>query len=300
MTAGSAPLVANAHPGELAIAGVSRRFGGVVAADDVTLTVPKGEFLAIVGPNGAGKSTLIQMITGFVRPDAGTIRLGERELTNLPPERIAALGVARTFQTSRVFPALSVWESVMTGTQADLVGGGRLPRFAGALKETASILFRLPAYRARLDALEAEAERVLKLFGERLWPRRDEPAFSLSYANRRRLEIARALVARPDVLLLDEPAAGMNPTETDELAELVADLHRGRPDLTIVMVEHKLQVVRRLAARVVVMTQGAVLVDDAPDAALDHPKVIEADLGRAKSAAAFGRLAGGAPVGRRS
>lgn len=277
-----------AHPGTLAIRGVSRRFGGIVAANDLDFAVAKGEFLAVVGPNGAGKSTLLQMISGIVTPQEGEIVLGERRIDRLKPEAIAALGVARTFQTSRVFPALTIFDSVMVGTQAGLVGGGRMPRRFGALGELASVLLRRSAYRKRLAALEAETETVLKRFGERLWPRRRDQAFSLSYANRRRLEIARALVSRPGILLLDEPAAGMNPTETNELTELIADLHRQQPEMTIIMVEHKLQVVRQLAARCIVMNQGAVIVDDVPARALEDPRVIEAYLGTRRSAAAFG------------
>lgn len=277
-----------AHPGTLALRGVNRRFGGIVAASDLDFTVAKGEFLAVVGPNGAGKSTLLQMISGIVTPQEGEIVLGERRIDRLKPEAIAALGVARTFQTSRVFPALTIFDSVMVGTQAGLVGGGRAPRRFGAVGELVSVLLRRPAYRKRLAALEAETDAVLQRFGERLWPRRQDQAFSLSYANRRRLEIARALVSQPDILLLDEPAAGMNPTETNELTELIANLHRQRPDMTIIMVEHKLQVVRQLAARCIVMNQGAIIVDDVPAVALEDPRVIEAYLGTRRSAAAFG------------
>lgn len=280
------------HPGSLVIDRVGRTFGGVVAARDVTFSVRTGEFLAVVGPNGAGKSTLIQMITGFVRPQSGRIVLGGRDLTGLAPEAISSLGIARTFQTSRIFPALTVWDSVLVGTQVHLVGGGRLPRYAGAAREMISVLLHLPDYRRRRLVLEARAEAVIKLFGERLWPRRDEPAYSLSYANRRRLEIARGLVSEPHVLLLDEPTAGMNPTETDELAEVVAELRMARPTLTVVMVEHKLQVVRRLAERCIVMNQGIVIVDGPPDEALADARVIDAYLGTRRSAAAFGKAAG--------
>lgn len=276
--------------GSLDIRGVTRRFGGVIAADDITLTIAKGEFAAVVGPNGAGKSTLLQMISGVIRPNAGTIHLGEREITGLKPEQIAQLGVSRTFQTSRVFPSLTIFESVMTGTQAGLIGGGRTPARFGAFGEFASVLFRLPAYRRREAELAGEAEAVMKLFGDRLWPRRADQAFSLSYANRRRLEIARALVSHPDVLLLDEPAAGMNPTETGELTEVIRELRTRRPDMTIVMVEHKLQVVRELADRCVVMNQGAVIVDGPSAEALEDPLVIEAYLGTRKSAAAYGKV----------
>jgi len=279
------------HPGSLSIRKVSRRFGGVVAADQLDFTFPKGEFVAVVGPNGAGKSTLLQMISGIVRPQSGEIHLGERRIDRLRPEDIAALGIARTFQTSRVFPMLSIRDSILVGTQREVIGGGRAPRGYGALREVAAVLLRLPAYRRKVEAAEARAEEVMRLFGERLWPRRDDPSFSLSYANRRRLEIARALVSDPDILLLDEPAAGMNPTETDELIDVVLQLRSRRPDMTIVMVEHKLQVVRKLAERCIVMAQGAAIVDAAPDVALEDPRVIEAYLGRRRSAAAFGRMA---------
>lgn len=276
--------------GSLEICGVTRRFGGVVAANDINLNFRKGDFVAVVGPNGAGKSTLLQMISGVIRPNSGEIRLGGRKISDLKPENIAALGVSRTFQTSRVFPSLTIFDSVMTGTQADLIGGGRTPVRFGAVKEFLSVLLHLPAYRHRQKELEAEAEAVMKLFGDRLWPRRNDQAFSLSYANRRRLEIARALVSRPDVLLLDEPAAGMNPTETGELTRLIGDLRASRPEMMIVMVEHKLQVVRELADRCIVMNQGTVIVDGPAVEALEDPRVIEAYLGTRRSAAAYGKV----------
>jgi len=281
---------AHRHPGTLHIDKVTRRFGGVVAADALDFSVQPGEFLSVVGPNGAGKSTLLQMISGFIRPQEGEIRLGERRIDRLRPEFIASLGVARTFQTSRVFPMLSLFDSVMVGTQVGLIGGGQKAKRYGALSELVNVLLRLPGYRrARLDAQE-RAKAVMMLFGDRLWPRRDDQAFSLSYANRRRLELARALVMDPDILLLDEPAAGMNPTETEELTEVIAELRRRRPGMTIIMVEHKLQVVRRLSERCIVMAQGAVVVDDTPARALEHPRVIEAYLGTRKSAAAYGKV----------
>lgn len=138
-----------------------------------------------------------------------------------------------------------------------------------------------------MAAQEAAAEAALKLFGDRLWPRRDQPALGLSYANRRRLEIARLLAAEPRYLLLDEPSAGMNPTETEELTHLILDLHRTHPDMGILVIEHKLSMVRRIADRVVVLNQGRVLIEDRPDHALDHPEVVEAYLGRARSGANF-------------
>jgi branched-chain amino acid transport system ATP-binding protein len=231
------------------------------------------------------------MISGVIRPQKGEIWFGDQRISGLKPEAIVALGVARTFQTSRVFPALTVFESVMMGNQSALIGGGRTAKRFGALREFGSVLLRLPAYRRSVAELERATEDVLKLFGERLWPRRADLALSLSYANRRRLEIARALVSNPDVLLLDEPAAGMNPTETGELTELIGELRARQPAMTIVMVEHKLQVVRQLADRCVVMNQGAVIVDAPSAEALEDPKVIEAYLGTRRSAAAYGRMA---------
>ena len=276
--------------GTLTISKVSRRFGGVIAANELDFTIQKGEFLAVVGPNGAGKSTLLQMISGVIRPNEGEIRLGNRRIDTLRPEAINALGISRTFQTSRVFPMLTIADSIMVGTQVGLIGGGRTPRQYGPVTELIAALLRLPSYRARVAAAESRVNEVMEMFGDRLLPRRNEQAFSLSYANRRRLEIARALVQDPDILLLDEPAAGMNPTETDELTEVLAELRKSRPDMTIVMVEHKLQVVRQLAERCIVMAQGTAIVDDTPAGALEDPRVIEAYLGTRRSAAAFGKV----------
>ncbi|QIM47991.1 ABC transporter ATP-binding protein [Pusillimonas sp. DMV24BSW_D] len=258
---------------------VSRHFSGVKAVNDVTFTLAAGETLALVGPNGAGKSTLLQMMSGVERLTSGFITLNGRRIDHLPPERVARLGVGRSFQTSRVFPALSVWDSVMVGTQAPLLrtGSGLL---VNPLHELFATLFGTAGWRARVQAQEALAEETLKLFGERLWPRRHQPAFSLSYANRRRLEIARVLVAQPDFLLLDEPAAGMNPTETGELTDLLIALRQMRPNLGILVVEHKLSLVRKVADRVIVLNQGEILAQGGPDHALDHPEVVEAYLGR--------------------
>jgi branched-chain amino acid transport system ATP-binding protein len=265
--------------GGLVLQGVSRHFSGVKAVDDVSFALAPGETLALVGPNGAGKSTLIQLISGIERLTQGSISLGGRRIDRMAPERIARLGLGRSFQTSRVFPALSIWDSVLLGTQAALLrkpGGGLID----PLREVLGELFRLPGWRRRIEEQEAHAREALQLFGERLWPRRDAPAFSLSYANRRRLEIARVLAGRPDFLLLDEPAAGMNPTETEELTELLLALRQQQPALGILVVEHKLSLVRRVADRVIVLNQGQVLAQGGPDEALDHPEVVEAYLGR--------------------
>lgn len=265
--------------------GVSRAFGGLKAVDRVSLHLRPGETVAIVGPNGAGKSTLVQLLSGVERPDSGTVAVDGRRSDRLPPERIARLGVGRSFQTSRVFPALTVRESVLVGTHPALLRQGA--GLIDPVSETLGALLRLPFWRRRVAAQEAAAEAALKRFGDRLWPRRDQPAFSLSYANRRRLEIARLLAAGPRYLLLDEPSAGMNPTETEELTDLLVDLRRTDPALGLLVIEHKLSLVRRVADRVVVLNQGRVLVEDTPDRALDHPEVVEAYLGPPRAGRRF-------------
>lgn len=258
---------------------VSRHFSGVKAVNEVTFTLAAGETLALVGPNGAGKSTLIQMMTGVERLTSGQIHLNGRRIDRLPPERIARLGVGRSFQTSRVFPALSVWDSVMVGTQAKLLQT-TTGFLADPVHEIFATLLGTNGWRQRVQAQEAIAEDTLKLFSDRLWPYRNQPAFTLSYANRRRLEIARVLVAQPDFILLDEPAAGMNPTETAELTDLLIALRHMQPNLGILVVEHKLSLVRKVADRVIVLNQGEILAQGNPDYALGQPEVVQAYLGR--------------------
>lgn len=278
-------------PPRLAVEGLTKSFGGLKAVNAVSFKVAPGETVAVVGPNGAGKSTLFQLINGVIRADSGSARLDGAELVGLEPETIAALGVGRTFQTSRVFPALSIWDSVRVGQTPALIGGGRHGRRRDPLSELWVALWA--SRQAERQALDARAESLLKLFGDRLWPRRADRADSLSYANRRRLEIARALVAEPALLLLDEPTAGMNPTETRELADLIARITAERPDMSTILVEHKLDVVRNLARRVVVMDNGEVLVEGPPDEVLADIRVVEAYLG--KRGAAEARAAGLAP-----
>ncbi|WP_439495459.1 ATP-binding cassette domain-containing protein [Bosea sp. (in: a-proteobacteria)] len=264
----------------LALAGLEVSFGGLKAVGGIDLAVAPGEFVGIVGPNGAGKSTLIQTVTGFVRPSGGSIVFNDERLDGRAPEDIAALGVARTFQTSRVFPALTIAESVRVGLQRALIGGGRVPSRFGRIAEPLGAVLGLGGYRAAARQADEKVEEILQLFGERLWPRRDRPTHSLSYANRRRLDIARALATSPDLLLLDEPTAGMNPTESHELADLLLDVRRRFPAMAIVMVEHKLDIVRKLTQRTIVMAQGKVLVDDEPDRAFADPGVAAAYLGQ--------------------
>lgn len=263
----------------LTVAGLTKRFGGLTAVNDLTFRVGRGEVLAIVGPNGAGKSTLFQLISGVEKPDAGSIRLGSVELVGRPPEQITGLGVARTFQTPRVFPGLSVWDSVRVGLHVRLIGGHPSGRRVNPLQELYWGLVRPPAFRAREREVEQAVEQALQRFGERLWPRRLHRADSLSYANRRRLEIARAIAQQPTVLLLDEPTAGMNPTETSEFATFLQELHADWPSMTVILVEHKLNFVRTVAQRVLVMNQGQKLVEGRPDVVMRDRRVVEAYLG---------------------
>lgn len=266
-------------PTGLEAQGVSRHFDGVKAVDDVSFTLRPGETVALVGPNGAGKSTLLQLLSGIERLTHGRIFLHGRRLDRLPVARIARLGIGRSFQTSRVFPGLSVWDSVVLGTQAALLGtpGGGL---VNPLREVLGTLLRTRGWQQRVEMQEAAARDALQVFGDHLWPRREAPAFSLSYANRRRLEIARVLAGRPSCLLLDEPSAGMNPTETAQLTDLLLMLRQQRPSLGILVVEHKLSLVRKVADRVIVLNQGRILAQGEPSDALAHPEVVDAYLGR--------------------
>ncbi|HTC10695.1 MAG TPA: ABC transporter ATP-binding protein [Acetobacteraceae bacterium] len=261
----------------LQVQGVVRRFGGVTAVNQLDLTFSDGELLSVIGPNGAGKTTLFNLITGHDAPDAGRIVFNGRDIAGMPPERIAALGLARTFQHGRVFANLSVRDNVLVGAHTRLDVVRRSPPIIGPAVELVLALVRPPGVARQQEALAAEARDILGLFGERLLPRLDDPAFSLSYANRRRLEIARALALHPRLLLLDEPTAGMNETETAEMLGIIRTLkQRG---LSIMLIEHKLDLVMALSDRVVVMDDGAKIAEGPPDLVRNDPAVVEAYLG---------------------
>ncbi len=259
--------------------GLVRRFGGVRALRGVDLSVVAGEVVGIIGPNGAGKTTLFNVLSGSERADAGRIVFADADVTGWLPEQAAACGVARTFQHGRVFANLSVLDNVLVGAHARLRAVRPLatvPVLGGAL-EVMLALARPAAVRAEEATLRADAHALLALFGERLLPRADAPAHSLSYANRRRLEIARALAMRPRLLLLDEPTAGMNETETMEMQTMLAGLKA--LDQTMLLIEHKLELVMRLCDRVVVMDDGAVIAQGPPEQVRCDPAVIAAYLG---------------------
>jgi branched-chain amino acid transport system ATP-binding protein len=261
----------------LQVHGATRRFGGVTAVRQLDVACDEGELLSIIGPNGAGKTTLFNLIAGQDVPDAGRIVFAGRDIAGLPPERIAALGLARTFQHGRVFANLSVRDNVLVGahTRLDIVRCA--PPIVGPAIELLLALVRPPGVVRQQNTLEAEIRDIIGLFGEQLLPRLDHPAFSLSYANRRRLEIARALALHPRLLLLDEPTAGMNETETAEMLGIIRTLkQRG---LSILLIEHKLDLVMQLSDRVIVMDDGAKIAEGPPELVRNDAAVIQAYLG---------------------
>jgi branched-chain amino acid transport system ATP-binding protein len=265
----------------LSLRGLTRRFGGLTAVDAIDLELARGELVSIIGPNGAGKTTLFNLVTGLDRPDAGTVRFEDNDITGLSPERLAATGIARTFQLGRVFGNLSVIDNVLIGAHTRLRAVKPAVPVIGPLLELGLALWRPAGVRAEEERLRAEVKAILARFGERLLPRIDQPAYSLSYANRRRVEIARALALRPRLLLLDEPTAGMNPTETAEMQALIAELKA--EGLTILLIEHKLEMVMRLSDRVIVMDEGKKIAEGPGEQVRVDPKVIEAYLGHGLS-----------------
>jgi branched-chain amino acid transport system ATP-binding protein len=251
----------------LELRGVGMSFGGLLVVDRLDLHIGEGEIVSVIGPNGAGKTTLFNLITGIYAPTAGDIVFDGESIAGLPPHRITRRGIARTFQTLRLFLNMTVRENVM----AAAYGHTR----AGSLRS----MLRTPGQRREEREIRALAEERLAFFGERLMGYRwDQPAYSLSYANRRRLEIARATATKPRLLLLDEPAAGMNPRETQEITELIGTL-RTDGGYTILVIEHDMHVVEGISDRVVALDHGVKIAEGSFDKVATDPAVVEAYLG---------------------
>lgn len=244
--------------------GISIAFGGLRALDGVGFAVDSGEVLAIIGPNGAGKTTLFNVVTGLYRAQAGEVRLEGRDVTGLPPHALAARGLARTFQNLQIFFRMSALENVMVGRH---------------LKERRRLwaeLLGLPSVLAENRESRARARELLAFVG--LAERAEEPASALPYGALKRLEIARALACEPKVLMLDEPAAGCNPVETEEVDRLILAI--ARKGTAVVLVEHDMKLVMRISDRVLVLDRGRPLAEGTPQQVRSDPRVIEAYLGR--------------------
>ncbi len=246
---------------------VTKDFGGLRVVDHLNLHVDAGEIVSVIGPNGAGKTTVFNLVTGIFHPDSGDIVFEGQKISGLPPHTITRRGIARTFQTLRLFLNMTVLENVMAAEY-------------GHTKATVfESMLQLPRARREEKRIRALAEEKLAFFGQRLAGYRfDQPAYSLSYANRRRLEIARAMATNARLLLLDEPAAGMNPNETHEVTELIARL-REHAGYTILVIEHDMHVVEGISDRVIALDHGLKIAEGSFDEVATHPLVIEAYLG---------------------
>ena len=252
----------------LEIAGLSKQFGGLQALGGVDFHIDEGEIVSVIGPNGAGKTTFFNVISGMFPPDEGEIVFDGRDVSGLTPDQITKRGIARTFQNVRLFPNMTILENVMVA------------QHSRTKKGVFSALFQTPGFRAEEAEIRERAADVLGFFGTRLVGYRfDQPAFVLSYANRRRLEIARALGTQPRLLLLDEPTAGMNPKETAELTGLIRKL-RDERGFTVVVIEHEMKVVRDVSDRVVVLDHGVKIAEGSYEDVSTNEDVIEAYLGR--------------------
>ena len=251
----------------LDVRGVSKHFGGLYALSGLDFAVEEGEIVSIIGPNGAGKSTVFNVITGLYAPDDGDVDFRGESIVGLTPNQITRLGIARTFQTVHLFPNMTVLENAMVGQHCR----SRTTGFGA--------VFRTPSMRREERSIREHAQNALGFFGQRLAGyRQDQPAFSLSYANRRRLEMARALATEPSLLLLDEPTAGMNPRETLELRDHIVRM-RDDLGLTILVIEHDMRVVKGVSDRVVACDYGQKIAEGSYEEVANDEQVIEAYLG---------------------
>jgi ABC-type branched-subunit amino acid transport system ATPase component len=251
----------------LDLRGVTKTFGGLTCINELDLHVDDGEIVSVIGPNGAGKTTLFNLITGIYPPDHGEIDFDGKSVLGLEPHVIVGRGIARTFQTLRLFLNMTVKENVMAAAYVHTR--------AGIVRS----ILRTPKMRREEAEIARLAEERLAFFGDRLMGYRwNQPAYSLSYANRRRLEIARATATRPRLLLLDEPAAGMNPVETHEITELISRL-REQGGYTVLVIEHDMHVVEGISDRVVALDHGVKIAEGTYEQVATDARVVEAYLG---------------------
>ncbi|WP_374008230.1 ABC transporter ATP-binding protein [Leifsonia sp. LS-T14] len=265
---------------------LERHFEGLRAVDKISFTVSRGEVVSIIGPNGSGKTTTLNLVTGAIRPNGGAITLEGERIDRADSARIAEHGIARTFQNGRVFATLSVADNIEVGLHSTLSANRPFRRFSNVfllrwiplLAELYIAIVGTPASRREQQRIDAVVAAEIDRFEARLGPRRDDPAYSLSYANRRRTEIARALALQPKLLVLDEPTAGMNQSETAEVLEQLLELKAAGQ--SILLVEHKLDLVMSVSDRVIVMDGGRIIAEGRPDEVRTDPAVVEAYLGR--------------------